>query len=49
MNEDKKSTTPSKADDQKNSASVKNIQTAPVLKTHEIFSYQGEKKKSKDN
>lgn len=49
MSEDKKKASSSKSDTQKNTESVKNIQTAPVLKTHEIFTYNGDDKEKKDN
>ena len=49
MSEDKKKEHQTKSDAQKNSDSVKNIQTAPVLKTHEIFTYNGDDKEKKDN
>ena len=49
MSEDKKKAHQTKNDAQKNSESVKNIQTAPVLKTHEIFTYNGDDKEKKEN
>lgn len=44
MSEDKKNTSYSNGDAQKKAESVKNVQTAPVLKTHEVFSYNGDSK-----
>lgn len=47
--EDKKKAHQTKSDTLKNSESVKNIQIAPVLKIHEIFTYNGGDKEKKDN
>lgn len=49
MSEDKKKAHQTKSDTQKNSESVKNIQTAPVLKIHEIFTHNSDDKEKKEN